>query len=312
MIVALSRHRDRGPRAAVGDLDALDRAPARHRRARRERRRAGVSAAYDPGRERRAEQRARELLKSCVNEEEWAMYRDLGFLRVWGGQSRAATGAGDLRGVAYAYLVYPHKPIVAYLPQTGQLLNEYCVEFPDETRPYGSPRLPDSDDVLAKWMALKGDERRLIIAEANLHLPGRQVDPRQVQRDLWRLGRWERERLERARAPARRRRASGRDRDGMTPGRMAGHSTPSTVARPHRGPQRAAARAYLHGIGFDAEALAKPIIGVASTWIETMPCNFHLRALAARSRRASARPAARRWSSTRSPSPTASRWARRG
>jgi dihydroxy-acid dehydratase len=46
------------------------------------------------------------------------------------------------------------------------------------------------------------------------------------------------------------------------------------------GPQRAAARAYLHGIGFDAEALSKPIIGVASTWIETMPCNFHLRALA--------------------------------
>src|ERR671932_662054 len=47
------------------------------------------------------------------------------------------------------------------------------------------------------------------------------------------------------------------------------------------GPQRAAARAYLHGIGFDAEALSKPIIGVANTWIETMPCNFHLRALAA-------------------------------
>ena len=42
---------------------------------------------YDPGRERRAEQRARELLKSCVNEEEWAMYRDLGFIRVWGGES---------------------------------------------------------------------------------------------------------------------------------------------------------------------------------------------------------------------------------
>ena len=39
---------------------------------------------YDPGRERRAEQRARELLRSCVNEEEWAMYRDLGFIRVCG------------------------------------------------------------------------------------------------------------------------------------------------------------------------------------------------------------------------------------
>jgi hypothetical protein len=165
-------------------------------RARREARRAGVPAPYDPGRERRAEQRARELLKSCVNEEEWSMYRDLGFIRVWGGQHGLSPDAArDLRGVPYAYLVYPHKPIVAYLPQTGQLLNEYCVEFPDETRPYGSARLPDSDDVLAKWMALKGDERRLI-AEANLHLPGRQVDPKQVQRDIWRLGRWERERLE--------------------------------------------------------------------------------------------------------------------
>jgi dihydroxy-acid dehydratase len=48
------------------------------------------------------------------------------------------------------------------------------------------------------------------------------------------------------------------------------------------GPERAPARAYLNGIGFDAEAMSKPIIGVASTWIETMPCNFTLRALAAK------------------------------
>src|SRR5919112_113142 len=141
---------------------------------------------YDPGRERRAEQRARALLKSCVNAEEWAMYRDLGFIRVW--------GKGSSDGVEYAYLVYPHKPIVAYLPQTGVLLNEYCVEFPDETRPYGSARLPDSDDVLAKWMALTGDEVRLI-QNANMHLVGRQVDPKQVRRDLWRLAQWERQRL---------------------------------------------------------------------------------------------------------------------
>ena len=85
------------------------------------------------------------------------------------------------------------RPIVAYLAQTHRLLGEYCVEFPDETRPYGSARLPDSDDALAKWMALTGDERRLIIT-ANMHLPGRQVDPKQVRRDLWRLGEWERER----------------------------------------------------------------------------------------------------------------------
>jgi dihydroxy-acid dehydratase len=48
------------------------------------------------------------------------------------------------------------------------------------------------------------------------------------------------------------------------------------------GPQRAAARAYLKGIGYDDDALAKPLIAVANTWIETMPCNFHLRALAAK------------------------------
>src|ERR671917_1338840 len=49
-----------------------------------------------------------------------------------------------------------------------------------------------------------------------------------------------------------------------------------------QGPHRAAARAQLKGIGYDDEALSKPIIGVASTWIETMPCTYHLRALAAR------------------------------
>ena len=49
-----------------------------------------------------------------------------------------------------------------------------------------------------------------------------------------------------------------------------------------QGPERAPARAYLKGIGFDDAALSKPIVAVANTWIETMPCNFHLRALAAK------------------------------
>ena len=42
------------------------------------------------------------------------------------------------------------------------------------------------------------------------------------------------------------------------------------------------ARSYLKGIGFSEEDLARPIIGIANTWIETMPCNFHLRELAAK------------------------------
>ena len=182
------------------------RARAGHRASARAERR----AMRDPGRERRAEQRARELLRSCVNDEEWAMYRDLGFIRVRG--TLRADGPGRAlqrrrrrtdyaerpdeaptqpQAPGYAYLIYPHKPIVAYVPETGRLLSEYCVEFPDLTAAVGASRLPDSDDVLAKWMALTGDERQLI-GRANMHLPGRQVDPSRVGRDLWRLAEWDR------------------------------------------------------------------------------------------------------------------------
>jgi dihydroxy-acid dehydratase len=47
-----------------------------------------------------------------------------------------------------------------------------------------------------------------------------------------------------------------------------------------QGRDRAPARAMLKAIGFTDEDLRKPIIGVANTWIETMPCNFNLRELA--------------------------------
>jgi dihydroxy-acid dehydratase len=46
------------------------------------------------------------------------------------------------------------------------------------------------------------------------------------------------------------------------------------------GPHRAAARAMLKASGFDDDALRKPIVGVANTWIEIGPCNYHLRDLA--------------------------------
>ncbi len=46
------------------------------------------------------------------------------------------------------------------------------------------------------------------------------------------------------------------------------------------GPDRAQARAYLKGVGYDDDALQRPIVGIANTWTETMPCNFHLRRLA--------------------------------
>ncbi|MCC6860931.1 MAG: dihydroxy-acid dehydratase [Bryobacterales bacterium] len=47
-----------------------------------------------------------------------------------------------------------------------------------------------------------------------------------------------------------------------------------------QGRDRAPARAMLKAIGFSDEDLAKPVIGVANTWIETMPCNYNLRELA--------------------------------
>ena len=46
------------------------------------------------------------------------------------------------------------------------------------------------------------------------------------------------------------------------------------------GVERAAARAMLKGAGFDDDALARPLVGVATTWIETMPCNLNQRRLA--------------------------------
>jgi dihydroxy-acid dehydratase len=46
------------------------------------------------------------------------------------------------------------------------------------------------------------------------------------------------------------------------------------------GPSRAPARAMLRAVGFTPEDLAKPIIGIANTWTEIGPCNFHLRQIA--------------------------------
>jgi dihydroxy-acid dehydratase len=51
------------------------------------------------------------------------------------------------------------------------------------------------------------------------------------------------------------------------------------------GVDRAPARAMLKGIGFDDEGLARPLVGIAMTWIETMPCNWNQRELARHVRR---------------------------
>ena len=139
-------------------------------------------AVYDPGRERRAEIKARELLRNVAGERAFAMYRELGFLVV--------RPRPEDRDAGYGYLIYPHRSIVAFDDRDGSLLSEYCVSFPDHTDSEHGTRLPDADDVLAKWIALTGDERGLL-ADANMHLPGRQVDPSQARRDLRRLRAWE-------------------------------------------------------------------------------------------------------------------------
>ena len=48
------------------------------------------------------------------------------------------------------------------------------------------------------------------------------------------------------------------------------------------GPGRAPARAMLKAVGFTDEDLSRPLVGVANTWIEVMPCNYHLRRLSER------------------------------
>jgi hypothetical protein len=147
--------------------------------------------AWDPGRELRAERRARELLRSVVSAEDYEMYLELGFISVPGG--------GD---AGYSYLLYPHRPIVAYDPHSDALLSEYCVGFPDRTDARGLTRLPDADDVLAKWIALRAREHELI-RTANMHVPGRQVDPGQLRRDLIRLREWRAARHRKPRRTAR-------------------------------------------------------------------------------------------------------------
>ena len=57
---------------------------------------------------------------------------------------------------------------------------------------------------------------------------------------------------------------------------MSDRSNPLTT-----GPSRAPARAMLRAVGFSDADLKKPLIGVANTWIEIGPCNYHLRELAA-------------------------------
>ena len=73
--------------------------------------------------------------------------------------------------------------------------------------------------------------------------------------------------------------------DTEAPGRPLPYGLPSDPAKRHSaaltdGPDRAAARAMLKAVGFTDHDLARPLVGVATTWIETMPCNLNQRRLA--------------------------------
>jgi hypothetical protein len=129
---------------------------------------------------REAERRSLDLLRSCVNEDEWRMFRELGFICVTG---RRPGRDGPPR---YRYLIYPHLPVVALLPRSLAPVREYCVLFPERD---GEPALPTGDDVLAKWMTLRADESRLL-AYANVSSPGCQIPLSRIERDIARYRRW--------------------------------------------------------------------------------------------------------------------------
>jgi hypothetical protein len=126
------------------------------------------------------DQRAEQLLGSVAGDEALAMFRELGFI--------------CLPGEDYGYLLYPQRPVVAYDARNGELLNEYCVRFDDHSDPDNGPELPDADDLLAKWMALRADERGLI-STANMDRPGRQMDPGQLRKDLRTFELWRSQRV---------------------------------------------------------------------------------------------------------------------
>ena len=131
----------------------------------------------DRDRDRRAEERARALLRSTAGAEALEMYERLGFL------------VFEKEDGEYGYLIYPQRPLVGYDARSGEPLSEYCVKFQDGSEPEAGERLPDADDVLAKWLALRMDEAHTL-ATANVHPLGRQLDPAMVRRDLAALRRW--------------------------------------------------------------------------------------------------------------------------
>ena len=119
------------------------------------------------------------------------MYRDLGFLRV-AGRSRARA-QGRPAGARIRVPGLSAQADRGLRARDGPAAQRVLRRVSGPATGAVGTRLPASDDVLAKWMALTSDETR-VIGEANMHLVGRQHDPSRVRRDLWRLSEWERRR----------------------------------------------------------------------------------------------------------------------
>jgi hypothetical protein len=134
-----------------------------------------------------ADRRSLELLRSVINEDEWQMFTDLGFLCVTGRRFRRDGREALPR---YRYLIYPHLPLVALLPRSMAPVREYCVQFPDIAMSGPDGLLPIGDDVLAKWMTVRADEDRLL-SFANVSNAGCQIPLNQIERDIRRLARWQ-------------------------------------------------------------------------------------------------------------------------
>ena len=230
-----------GAYVASGEIRAVVRRRRLARPARRPEQR------FDPGVERRAELKARDA--PALDRQPRGMGdvpRPRLHPRRRARQEAEQAGRPDSAALTYGFLIYPHKPIVAYLPGSNSLLSEYCVEFPDRSDRLYGPKLPDSDDVLAKWMLIRADEERLIARRehAPARAPGR---PAAVRRDLWRLAEWERapgRRGPRARRVPERRRRHERRHPRIAAGAVVD------------GPDRAAARSYLYAIGLDETTCA--------------------------------------------------------
>ena len=134
-----------------------------------------------------AERRSLVLLRSVVNQDEWEMFTDLGFICVTGRRFRRDGREALPR---YRYLIYPHLPLVALLPRSMAPVREYCIQFPDVELAGADGLLPTGDDVLAKWMTVRADEDRLV-AFANVCNAGCQIPLSQIERDLRRFARWQ-------------------------------------------------------------------------------------------------------------------------